>query len=275
MKSTTLLIITTLLLTACAQSGYKQFYNPYVDTKTLTEVELLKEGEEPQVFGTNDFERDGLILRTKKYIAVGYSSFNGGYEDTKNAAAQAKRLGATIVLVNSDYTNTQTTTSTLFLPDNQTTYHSGTASSNTSYNSAYTGYLGNSNTNSTYSGTSTTYGTKAVPITSHQRRYDQNAVYFIKSTKKFRYGLSFNTLTPEQRKEIERNTGVYVNMVIEDSPAFYSNILTGDFITAIDGKMIKNQEHAMEVMRGTPTNHKTSTLSIIRNGKEKEVTIEF
>lgn len=270
-----IILLVAVFLSGCATSGYKQFYNPYVDAKTQPEVQLLAKGQAPQIFGTDNFDRDILILRSKNYIPIGYSSFNGGYEDTKNAAEQAKQIGATLVLVSSQYTNTQTTTSTLFLPDNKTTYHSGTASGNTSYNSAYGGYLGSSNTNATYSGTSTTYGTKAVPITSHQRRYDQNAVYFVRSTKKYKFGVQFNDLTPDQRAQFERNTGVLINVVIEDSPAFYSNVLAGDVLIAVDGHLVKNAQHAMKLMGGVSPDKKSSELTVIRNGTEKEIEVQF
>jgi serine protease Do len=270
-----ILLIATITFAGCAQSGYKQFYNPYVDAKTLPDVELISDGQQPQVFGTDNFDRDIQILSSKKYIAVGYSSFNGGYENIKNAAAQAKSVGATIVLVNSQYTNTQTTTSTLFLPDNKTTYHSGSIYGNTSYNSAYSGYLGNSTTTATYNGTSTTYGTKAVPITSHQHRYDQTAVYFVKSNKKYRFGVQFIDLTPEQRVQFERNTGVLINVVIEDTPAFYSNVLAGDVLIAVDGTTVKNTDHAMQLMGSVPADQNHSILKVIRNDEEKDIKVQF
>lgn len=269
------LSLVAIFLVGCAQSGYKQFYSPYVDAKTLPDVELLSEGQEPQVFNTDNFDRDILTLRAKMYIPIGHSSFNGGYEDTKNAAAQAKRIGATIVLVNSQYTNTLTTTSTLFLPDNKTTYHSGTASANTTYNNNYGGYLGNSNTNVTYNGTSTTYGTKAVPVTSHQRRYDQNAVYLVKSTKKPKFGVAFNDLSPDQRLVLERNTGVFISVVMEDSPAFYSNVLAGDVLIAVDGQRVINTKQAMQLMDSVNPEKSSSVLTVIRKGKEKAIHVQF
>lgn len=118
---TLLMLAAALLLTACA-SGYQQFYKPYVEPKNLTDVELLQPGEGPKVFGTNDFDKDIKILRSKMYIPVGYSSFNGKYEDESMVKAQARRVGATVVLVNSKYTNTQTTTSPLFIPNSSTTW---------------------------------------------------------------------------------------------------------------------------------------------------------
>jgi serine protease Do len=268
------IMILALLIQSCAQSGYKKFYSPYVDAKTLPDVELLQVGEEPKIYGSDNFQRDILVLRSKKYRPIGYSSFNGGYEDTKNAGAQAKLVGATIVLVSSKYTNTQTTTSTLLLPDNKTTYHSGTANANTTYNS--NGFnIGSSNTNAIYSGTSTTYGTKAVPITTNQRRYDQGAVYFVKLNQKYKFGLQFSDLTPEQRNLLERNTGTQVQVVIEDSPAFYSNVLAGDFLIAVDGQLIKNTEHGVKLMGSVPSEVSYSILTVIRNGTKKDIKVQF
>jgi len=240
----------------------------------LPEPEIIQEGQEPQVYGTDNFERDIRALRAKKYVALGYSSFNGDYEDIKNAQAQAKRVGATIVLVNSKYTNTQTTTSTLFLPDNKTTYHSGSTNAYSTYNNNYGGY-GNVNTNTTYSGISTTYGTKAVPITSHQRRFDQTAVYMIKINQKMRIGAYLQDLTPEMRSQHERNTGAFVDIVFEDSAAFYSNILPGDVVISIDGDLVKNTKHAQELMAKVPSTATSSKLEIIRKGQKKIVEIKF
>ncbi|MBK1852540.1 PDZ domain-containing protein [Marinobacter sp. 1-4A] len=267
-------IFALVILSGCAASGYQQFYKPYVDVNTLPEPELIQEGQEPQVYGTDNFDRDIRILRAKKYVAIGYSSFNGGYEDTKNAQTQARRIGATIVLVNSQYTNTQTTTSTLFLPDTQTTYHSGSANAYSTYNINYGGY-GSVNTNATYSGTSTTYGTKAVPITTHQRRYDQTAIYLVKINPKMKFGVFLQDLTPEMRTRNERNTGAFVDLVFEDTAAFYSNVLPGDIIISIDGVPVKNTKHTQELMAQVPTTAKSSKLVVLRNGEEKTIEVKF
>lgn len=269
------LVVLVILLESCAQSGYKKFYHPYIDAKKTSDVVLLAQGQEPEIYGTNDFERDIHILRSKYYLLVGYSAFNGKYEDKSNIIAQAQGIGATVVLITSKYTDTQTNTSTLFLPDNKTTYYSGTGSANTSYNSAYSGYLGNSTSNASYSGTSTTYGTKTVPITSHQRRYDQAAYFFVKSTKKHKYGVIPKDLTPELRKELRRNTGVLIDVVFEGTPAFNSNVLAGDVLIAIDGMSVHDKEQAGSVIKSLDPNAPSAVFTVIRNGKEKNITIKF
>jgi hypothetical protein len=252
--------VLALALTACA-SGYQQFYKPYVEPKTLTDVQLLNPGEEPRVFGTSDFDRDIKTLRSKMYIPIGYSSFNGKYEDESRVKDQAKRVGATIVLVNSRYTNTQTTTSPLFIPNSSTTYHSG---------SVYGGgvYGG-------YSGTSTTTGNTVVPITTQQRRYDQTAVFFVKSTKKPQIGVFIKNLNDEQRHTIERNTGAVIEIVIEGSPAFYSNVLAGDILIKVNGTDVRDAPHAHDLMRDLDANAGKVIFTVIRNGKEKEIQIEL
>jgi hypothetical protein len=48
---------------------------------------------------TNDLNREYEIHSAKYYVSVGLSSFNGEYEDKQNAIKQAKRIGATLVLI--------------------------------------------------------------------------------------------------------------------------------------------------------------------------------
>lgn len=258
-----------VILTGCA-GGYGQFYHAYVDPALDPELELLTDGADPQIFGSDNIERDALTLRAKKYVTIGYSSFNGALEDTENAVKQAKKVGASIVLVNSKYTNTKTNTSVMFLPDNKTTYHSGSVSGNTQNSGG-----GSSNTAGTYSGTSTTYGTKAVPYTSVQRRFDQTALYFVKNTRTYKFGFHYEDLTPQNRKRLERNTGVLITVVIEGTPAFYANILTDDVLIEVDNQLIRNIGHVKQLMGSISPEKESSTLTVIRNGSRQDIKVQF
>jgi C-terminal processing protease CtpA/Prc len=234
------IVFLVVLIVAGCVSGYQQFYEPYDDARTLSDVELLKPDEEPKVYGTNDFDRDIRALRSKQYVRVGYSSFNGQYEDESNVKAQAKRIGATIILVNAKYTDTQTTTSLLFLPNS-----------------------------------STTYGNTIVPITTEQRRYDQTAVFFVKSTKKLKFGVILNNLSDEQRRAFERNTGAIINVVVEGSPAFNSNVLPGDILIKVNDSNVRDAKHASELMQEVSSSANSTVFTVIRNGKEQAITIKF
>jgi len=262
MRAKSLLAI-TFVLAGCATSGYQQFYQSYGDVSQLKDVEFLPEGGEPEVWQVNVQDVNAAVkaLRAKDYVPIGYSSFNGGYEDISKAKAQAKRLKAVAIIVGSQYTNTQTSTVPLSMPTTQTTYGSGTVSAG--------GVYGN------YSGSSTTYGSTVVPITTHQARYDQGAVYFVKGKRKYRFGLQFTDLKPEQRQVLGRNTGVVVDVVVEKTPAFYANILEGDVVIAVDGAPVRSTEEASAAMGNVPESAKSSVLTILRAGEEKAIEVKF
>lgn len=252
---------TTLLIVGCAQNGYKQFYQQVVDVNTLSDVKILESGTEPEVLRTNNLNRDIHILRSKGYIPIGYSSFNGSYENVENAKKQAEQVAALVVLVASEYTNTETKTSALLIPTTSTSQHSGTI------------YGGNGTGG--YTGSSTTYGNTVVPFTASQRRYDQAAVYFIEISKKPRFGLVSNDLTPKLRSELERNTGALVEVVIEGTPAFRANFLPGDVIIEIDGKLIENTDHAIAVMNAVPEAQQNVDFTILRHQEKKSIKVEL
>ena len=258
-KTRYLLAFFVIILAGCASSGYEQFYHPFVDAQTLPDIRLLGQNEEPKVLVSDKLDRDIYILRSKGYFAIGESSFNGGYESIDNAAEQAKKIGATVVLINSKYTNTASTTSTLLVPNSQTTYHSGNIYGSGGYGS--------------YSGTSTTYGTTTVPMTTYQRRYDQVAVYFVQSTKKPRFGVHLSDLSPDARVELGRNTGALIDVVIEDTPAFYSNVMPGDVLVSLDGEQIKNAKHAIELLGHVPESQVSSEFVVVRKGNEKRINV--
>ena len=253
-------IVTCLVLNACA-SGYQQFYKPYVDAKTLPDVQLLKDGDKPEIFSSDDMQRDVKIAISRGYRPIGASSFNGQIESEQAVIHQAKSIGAILVLVNLKFTESRTITTPLFLPNNQTTYNSG---------SVY-GTYGSAN----YSGTSTTYGTTVVPITSQQQRYDQTAVFFVKSTKKPKFGIMVTDLPPELRSKYERNNGALIDNVAEESPAFAANLLPGDILIELNSTTVINAKHAEELMQSASPKDGKCILKVIRNGTEKSIELQL
>ena len=255
------LVVLILLICACTQSGYTQLYRPTLDPKTTPNYSPLGPDEEPEVFSTDNFDRDISIFLARHYEVVGSSSFNGPYEDTKNAIRQAKKVGATVVLISAQYTNTLTQTAPLIVPSSQATYHSGTVYSGSSVGG--------------YSGTSTSYAASTVPITTQHQRYDQNAVYLVKFTGKIRFGFAMLELTPEQRSALGRNSGVFLSVVYEETPAFDANVLVGDVLVAIDGQPVKNVDHAMQLLENIPQGTPTTTITVVRGDVENVIVLKL
>lgn len=267
-------VLCLVALTGCAHNGYREFYHPNFDPQSppvpTAELKYLEQNERPQIFSTNDLQRDVKIARSKYWLPIGYSSFNGAMGTEDQLISQAKALGAPMVLATSRFTENRTITTPLFLPNNQTTYYNGTT--NGQINS-YNGY--NANYNSNTMGTATTYGTTVVPMASVQSRFDQSAVFFARYVKKLKFGLALSPLTPELRTRYERNTGALVDIVFENSPAFTANILPDDIVTEIDGKFVENNIQAMTLMRDTQPANGLSILKILRNGTEKTINVQL
>jgi serine protease Do len=249
-------ILACALLSACA-SGHKEFYQPYVDVKTLPDVQTLAPGEKPKVFSSSDLDRDVKIAISRGFKPIGHSSFNGKMESESAVVQQAQQTGAVLVLVSSKFVETRSITTPLFIPNNQTTYSSGSVYGN--YGSA------------NYSGMSTTYGTTVVPITTQQQRYDQTAVFFVQSTRKLKFGLFPKDLTPELRSKLERNTGALIDIVAEESPAFAANVLPGDVLIEINEVSVLNAKHAGELMQAAHPADRKVRLKVLRNGAERVI----
>src|SRR5690554_6257031 len=74
------------ILSGCASSGYQDYYTAHVEASQFpNDANWLKDEEEPQHFTSSDLETDTLIMRSRNYGVVGYSAFNGVYEDVDHA----------------------------------------------------------------------------------------------------------------------------------------------------------------------------------------------
>jgi len=253
-------IVTIVFFSGCA-SNHSKFYTPYFDAKNEPNVERLKENEEPKVFRTQSLNKDIKSLESKRFVAIGHSSFNGVYEDDKKVKSFAREIGATLVLLSTEFTGSQTAVIPLYMPNSSTSFHSGTV------------YSGGSS--GSYTGTSTTYGSTIIPMVTTQQRYDQTAFYFIKSTKPIKFGIAVINMSDTQRKTIGRNTGALVNYVVEDTPAFFANVMSDDVVIKYDSVDIKNGEHFLELMSNKDDSIKRVLLTAIRNGKEITIPIKF
>lgn len=265
-----LMLVAALALTGCA-NGYRDFYKPFADAKKMPNMQLLGENETPAVFASNDLKRDVRIARSRLYVPIGVSSFNGAMGSQSDVINQARNVGAGLVLVNSQFAETRTITTPMFIPNNQTTTYSGTTNGNI-YGS--NGQSANYNSNTT--GTATTYGTTVVPITRQQQRFNQEAVFLVKFTgKQGRVGIQIGDLTPELRSRYQRNTGAFVDVVNEDSPAFAANVLPDDIIIEFNGTSVLSPKHLIELIKAFDPNGGKCEIKVLRDGTEKSLSLQL
>lgn len=112
----------------------------------------------------------------------------------------------------------------------------------------------------------TQYGSYAI------KRYDCNIYLFVPYEKSYiqmpKIGIEWRDLNASDRLAIQRNTGAYIAIVYEKSPAFYANLSKGDILTEINGTQILDSNSVylatMYLTSGSPV-----TLKYLRNGVEK------
>jgi len=156
---------TAILLAACV-NNFKQNYRPFVDTATTPGLVLLTEGATPIVTKSDDVQQEVNRAQTNGYIVVGEAEFNGELQSVSNLIEQAKAVKATLVIYTNRYTDTETVTSTKYVPVDTTTRTSGRHGGRR------------------YDETSTTSELVPVPEITQVRNFDQRAVFLVKARRR-------------------------------------------------------------------------------------------
>jgi hypothetical protein len=248
MRLITLLIV-CCVLSGCAGNPYKKFYDPQPGWEKFQNdpdpgviIERLLLNQEPQIIRSNNMSMDMVHYASKYYVALGSSSFSGKIADNQYVIEQAKNVGATLILTLSKYTHTQTNIE------------------NISLGSGYN------------------------PVLTHQDRYHQEAWFLVKALPitPRKFGFISRDLSNQERIDAERNTGIFVDIVYEDTPMFYANALRGDIVIAINGIQIKNDAHFDQLSGWDPKERKyksgvlgkSTTLTILRKGVQKDIVVQ-
>jgi len=249
-------VIFVLSLTGCAGvNGYSKFYQPLpgATPESIAQTRVAPPPETPLVMhSANPIDPKAFIRQG--YAPIGYSSFNSGHnEPDSEAIDQAKKIGADLVVIaNPSYTGSITSQIPLTQPTTTTSQTNGSA---TAYGpgGTVTAY-GNS--------TTTTYDSRTTYIPMTVSRYNYGAFYFIK--RKFGFGVHWRTLNGGERQLLQSNNGLYVDIVVNGTPAFRSDILTGDIIESINGMKVYDMKMANDLL--AQSKGKVITLTIYRNG---------
>ena len=252
-------LLLTLVGCATSRDGYGEFYEPRpgITSELIADRRLAPPPEQPQVIHqarSFDETTEGEYFR-KGYVIVGYSSFTSGnrqYDD--DAIALGRKVGADLVVIlDQTYAGSVTTSVPISAPTTSTSYTNGSAATYGTGGSA-TAF---SNSTTTTSSTSTKY----VPMTVN--RYEYAALCLVKV--KFKLGVRTRGLSDQERQDIQTNRGVFVTAIADGTPAYQSDMLFGDVISAIDGSKIDDVNRFDE--RLTALIGKTAEFTIIRHGK--------
>lgn len=234
MKRTALLILFTsiLLLVSCASMS--DFYEEWVSPEMVAPECYLKDGEEPNVYYSNDIDSDLYYLRSNFYWIIGASGYNGPVDSriAWEVSHLCKQKRATVGVYSYGYTNTKYGVTTI-------------GSRVTSYSVDrydYSVYL-------------------LVPMSEEQ------ILYYA------RVGLSYVDLDSSDRLAQRRNTGARISVVYEGCPAFYANLSRGDIIIAVNGQEVIDASSLDRLFQDC-TSGEDIRVTYLRDGVEREVTLK-
>lgn len=263
-----LVAISASLTIAGCTNGYRQFYTP-APGATPGAISATRESAAPQIpaiersaFGNTEQLLAGYAKRG--YLIVGESSFNSGESvSDDDAIEQGQAVGADLVLVFvPQYTGSVTSSVPITTP-----------TTNTSYTTANATAYGPGGPVSAYgNATTTTYGSNTTYIPVTVNRSDYGAIYFVKG--RFRIGAFVRNLNDFERQQLQTNQGVVVTTIVDDSPAYRADVLTGDMIIAMDGERVSNQEGFTRM--ASARKGQSINLSLIRQGQtiEKKLQVD-
>jgi len=252
------LICCALLLAACA-NPYVTYYHPNVNYDQSRR--LGTPPEDPQVYAGSNPKEDIQNYEEAGYTLIGYSSFNGANVKYTKAIDEGREVGADVVLVYSQYTNTVSGVMPLTMPHNQV--------STTNMNGSVYGNGGMATVNGT--ATTTTYGTETTYVPYSVNRSNYVAIYLAKT--KFTFGAFMRNINDQERQAIGSNSGVYVLTVVNESPAFNADILPGDILLKLDNQTISDYQIINSELH--QYSGQQVTFTVWRNGKTLKKTVKL
>lgn len=224
----TIALIFIAPISGCVTNDYAKFYRDSTADIPAEQLSkrLLPYSGKTQLVPTNDPQGDGARLAARNYVFIGSSEFEGeGKATDSQLLAHAQKVGADIVLYRTSYLGARNATIPIV-------HYTPGQTSTTRIN----GYAGGTNYSSTATTSSLgTFSTQYAQTSAF--RYSWGASFWRKGRPPV-LGVNTTEIPEPLRQKLKRNTGAYVTIVFDESPAFRSNLLRDDIIISIMGEPI-------------------------------------
>jgi len=249
-------LVVAVIVVGCA-NPYETSYRP-INVSSITPPAQFT-GEPRLEAASSDNGRSEIFrMYQDGYGLIGVSAFVSEAHSASEVLAQAKKVGAAVVVVQRKYRNTETGVRTIDVPTVNTVDSSGT--------------IYGSGGSASYSSTSTVYGTRTEAIPYSADKFTHEALYFV-PLQRVGPGILMSPMTDEQKRIAETNQGSAVVAVRKDSPAYKADIVPGDIILSIDGYKILDRSSTAAALDSTQG--REATYVLMRNGRrlEKKVAV--
>ena len=227
-----------LSMSGCAANYFRVFYTDEIggaDVRTLDNV--IVTDSEPNIYVGKNLGEETLLMKQRGYLLIGHSSYKATSGSLNQVRDLAKEVHADTAIFYAKRFRTQTDVWAIPKFDTQT-------STTNVYGTVY-GSGGSATVIGTGTTTTTSTGTDYIPITT--TTFDFAATFWVKS-KPMALGAYFQDLSQEQRKRIGSNKGAVISIIVDKSPAFYADVLSGDIIKSINGIEIIDANSVLDII---------------------------
>lgn len=224
-------IVSFILLSGCSSNSYMDFYTSYEQPqeKCLLDYQI----KNPTLHEINDFS-EVIDYESHGYCVLGKSEFNGSFHSRIFAIDNAKKIGASKVLVLSKLKKSEVVNTSVILPTVDFSYTRGnvyTPNGSASFNSTTTEFK------------ETQYNFKEI-----KANWDQIAIYLAPLAEKPKFGVDFDEV-PNTPNAVDNP--VKIRVVYKGSKAEKQGIKVGDTVNMINGKKISSHEDLYNLLRDT------------------------
>ena len=275
MKTILLTICAIAVFSGCASNPFAQYYQSYTNQMpVVVQQRLLPPSPEPKLIATSaeNHGDEARQLEEKYFVCIGFSGFRGGAPTQKQLVEHAKKVGADVVIHTSEYSHTEQGVRPVFSYEPGQTY---TTTRNGNVNANVYGNGGYAYGSGTYSSSSTTTtpGTSHTDYVPYQQRIYEHGATFWRRIKPGLFGVQPALIPDPMRITLQRNTGVFVKSVMQDSPAFKANIMRGDVIIQIADKSIMSPQDFIDLLP-TYAGQKIS-VRVIRDTRTLDIEVQL
>lgn len=257
-----------ILLFGCAGSAFKQHYESHSERQPSdAKSRLLPPPEgEARLLSSEDIRADAVRLMENGYLLLGRSKFVSKQIDPGSALKLAKEVGASVILVSEQYTNTveDIVPVTEWIPAKQDTIVKTVVISDGRNNGRKV--IRQAVVETTEGEFQTTY----VPQSTDY--YEYAATFWAKSKPPV-FGVMVRPTDEETRQRLQSNHGLMVVAVIRDSPAFLADILRGDVIMKYANQDITSRRQFFDLVQANAD--KKIELQFERNGELKTMSVQL
>ena len=249
-KTLVLAATTATLLTGCVTNPFARYYQSYTNQMPASlQRRLLPPSGIPQVITTSvqNYNEEARHAQERGYIILGSTGFWGFNPTQGQVVEQAKKVGAELAIWASEYSHTEQGIRPIVTYQPGQTYTTQTYGTTTANAYGSGGYAYGSGT---YSGqsTTTTPGTVDTHYVPYERRIYNHGASFWRRIKPGIFGANFVPIPDDLRTKLQRNTGVFVAVVVQGGAAFKANIMRGDVIVQMADKPVATVQELRDLL---------------------------